>query len=481
MKPSFSKLTKAEMATFASGDMFGGGASVIISFFYLIFLTDVVQLRPILAGTLILVSKIWDAVNDPLMGFITDNTRTRWGRRRPYFLIGSLSIVVAFFLLWYPISSDSELVKFLYVLFAYILYSSVSTMVMIPYAAMASEITTDFKERNQVNGARLLFSQVASLICAVVPLEIVKLFSGQDTGYMVMALTFGIFFSIPFLLIFFFTNERVTVQAEKSKFSIAVLTAPFKVRSFRFLIVIYLFSFLSMDVVSTVFAYFMNYYLKRPSELNYVLGAMLITQIFLVPVVVKLANTLGKAKTYMLHVLVWGLGILFLTFLGPDWPSWAIYVNAVIMGMGIVGGIVIPWIMYPDITDVGELAFGKRNSGSFGGIMTFMRSLSSAFGIFIISTILDLAGYLKPVEQVVDGVTKKVLVEQPDAVILSLKLIVTAFPVVLLCIAFFMASKYPLTKVMHNKLNQYLDYQRGLTAEPSLTAGEIEEMKRKLI
>jgi sugar (glycoside-pentoside-hexuronide) transporter len=481
MRKTEGKMSRAEIATFAAGDMFGGGAQLIISFYYLIFLTDVVKIRPILAGTVILVSKIWDAVSDPLMGFITDNTRTRWGRRKPYFLVGFFSIIASFFLLWYPFSHHNEIVKFAYVLFAYILYSTVSTMVMIPYAAMSSEITTDYNERNVVNGTRLLFSQISSLLCAVLPIEIVKLAGDERAGYMAMALSFGILFSIPFILIFFFTKERVALHTEKIPFNLSTLIAPFKVRTFRILITIYLFAFLSMDVVSTVFAYYMNYYLKRPGELNYVLGAMLITQISMIPFVIKLSNAIGKAKTFMVSTLIWGCGIIFIALLQPNWPQWTIYANAVLMGMGIIGCIVTPWTMYPDVTDVGELAFGRRNAGSFGGIMTFMRKFSSAVGIFIVSFILEASGYLEPQVQVISGNAKKVMMEQPQSVITALKIIVAAFPFVLLFITFNMAKRYPLDKEIHEKLNKYLEFKRGILKENPLPENEVEEVKKILI
>ncbi|HQO70476.1 MAG TPA: MFS transporter, partial [Clostridia bacterium] len=209
------KVSKGEIFAFASGDFFGGGSQLIISFYYLIFLTDIVKIRPALAGFIILFSKIWDAISDPLMGLITDNTKSRWGRRKPYFLVGFFGILAAYFLLWLPISNDSEIVKFLYMLFAYTLYSTVSTIVMVPYSAMSSEISADYKERNTINGTRLVFSQVSSLICAVLPMEIVKMFSDVRTGYIAMAVAFGCFFAIPFLLMFLFTKERVVDVSEK--------------------------------------------------------------------------------------------------------------------------------------------------------------------------------------------------------------------------------------------------------------------------
>lgn len=475
-------IKKSEILTFAAGDIFGGGASVIISFYYLIFLTDVVMLRPALAGIVILVSKIWDAANDPLMGAITDNTRSRWGRRRPYFLAGFFGILAAFLLLWYPITHNNEMVRFFYVMFSYVLYSTVTTIVMVPYAAMSSEITQDYEERNIVNGTRLFFSQCSSLICAVLPLEIVKLFPDDERkGYMIMAVSFGTLFAVPFLLIFLYTKERVVSSQAAPKFSLKDFVAPFKVRTFRILVTIYLSAFLSMDVVSNVYAYYMNYYLKRPGELNYILGAMLITQIALVPVVIKLSNKLGKAETLKISTIVWGVGIIFMALLQPNWPYWGVYVNAVVMGMGIIGCIVMPWMMFPDATDVGELASGKRNAGSYSGIMTFMRGLSSAIGIFIVSNILDFAGYIKPMENIVGDKTTKVLMEQPQGVISALKIIVVGIPFILLFATYLAARKYPLTRLNHEKLIRHLEYKRGNTDLKPLEDAEVKHLEKILI
>lgn len=474
-------IKKSEILTFAAGDIFGGGASVIISFYYLIFLTDVVMLRPALAGIVILVSKIWDAANDPLMGAITDNTRTRWGRRRPYFLVGFFSILAAFLLLWYPMTNDNEMVRFSYVLFSYVLYSTVTTMVMVPYAAMSSEITQDYEERNIVNGTRLFFSQCSSLVCAVLPLEIVKLFPDDERkGYMVMAVAFGALFAVPFLLMFLFTRERVVSSTSVEKFSLKDFIAPFRVRTFRILVTIYLSAFLSMDVVSNVYAYYMNYYLKRPGELNYILGAMLITQIALVPLVIRFSNKLGKAGTLKISTFIWGFGILFMALLQPDWPVWAVYVNAVVMGTGIIGCIVMPWMMFPDATDVGELASGKRNAGSYSGIMTFMRGISSAVGIFIVSNILDFAGYIKPVENVVGDKAEKILMEQPQGVISALKIIVVGLPFVLLFVTYLSARKYPLSREIHEKLIKHLEYMRGNSEKP-IDDDEVKLLEKTLI
>jgi len=476
------KLTRREGVTFAAGDLFGGGAQVIISFYYLIFLTDVVGLRPGLAGLVVLISRIWDAISDPLMGVITDNTRSRFGRRKPYFLAGSIGIVIAFVLLWFPVASESAAWRFAYVLFSYLFYSTIQTMVMVPYSAMSAEISMDYTERNWVNGMRLMFSTASTALSALVPLEIVRLFSSVQTGYLVMALVFGVLFAIPFLLIFLGAAERVPAPDERSQFDLSLFIAPLRIRSFRLLVGIYVACYLAIDVVSAIFAYYMNYYLERPAELNYVIGALLVVPVFLVPVVVRMANRQGKARTISLFVLIWAAGLILLSLLTPAWPWWAIYAVALVIGCGVIGGIVIPWLMYPDTTDVGELALGKRVSGSFSGIMTLMRKTAGAFGIFIVSTVLEIAGYVPPVTEVIDGVSSEQLFTQPDGVIIALRTVVTGLPLVLIVVILILAARYPITKQVSERLGALLARLRERDGEPSdeQTRREIEELKQTL-
>ena len=475
-------LPKREGVTFAAGDLLGGGAPVIISFYYLIFLTDVVGLRPSLAGLVVLISRIWDAISDPLMGVITDNTRSRMGRRKPYFLAGSIGIVIAYVLLWNPIATANMGWRFAYVLFSYLFYSTIQTMVMVPYSAMSAEISMDYTERNWVNGLRLMFSTAATAVSALVPLEIVRLFSSVRTGYLVMALIFGVFFAIPFLLIALTAKERVPAPDERSQFDLSLFIAPLKIRSFRLLVGIYVSCYLAIDVVSAVFAYYMNYYLVRPGELNYVIGALLVVPVFLVPLVVHLANRVGKAKTISLFVLIWAAGLIVLSFLTPAWPAWAIYAVAFVIGCGVIGGIVIPWLMYPDTTDVGELELGKRVSGSFSGIMTLMRKTAGAIGIFVVSTVLEFAGYVPPVTEMIEGVSREQMFAQPEGVLVALRIVVAVVPLVLIVVILILARRYPISKEISERLTTLLERLRG-TGSPvdEETRQEMEELRRELV
>ena len=474
-------ITLREKLIFGSGDIFIGGSQVIMAFYYLRFLTDVVQITPALAGTVVLVSKIWDAVSDPVMGVITDNTRTRWGRRKPWFVLAFFGIISSFILLWYPVGFEASTSKFIYVLLTYIYFSTVATICLVPYSSMSSEISTDYEERNNINGMRLFFSQLSSLLAAVLPLTIVEQFNDPTMGWLAMGIIFSVFYAIPWLLMFIYTHERVPMGDRRSRFTIDTFISPFAVRSFRKLLLMYFLAYLSMDVVAAVFQYYMYYYLDRKDEADLVIGTMLITQIILIPVVVTMANRIGKATVYRYSIVLWLTGACLLALYQPTWGDWAIYAIAAVVGSGVVGCVVMPWSIFPDVADVGELCFGHRIAGSFSGVLTFSRKFSGAIGIFTVGLILELSGYQPPIQEMRDGRFTEILQVQPDSVTTALQLIVFLVPLALLVPAWLTARTYPLDKATHGRLRRYLEFQRGEQDSSNLDADELEAMKRLLI
>lgn len=556
--PNSRSMKIREMITFASGDLFGGGAQLVIGFFYLRFLTDVVRINPILAGTVVLLSKVWDAISDPIMGSISDNTRTRFGRRRPFMFAGFFLILIAFTMLWYSPNFTSQSAKFTFVAFSYIFFSTVSTIVMVPYTAMSSEISENVKERDWVNGSRLFFSQLSSLLGAVLPMLIVSLFE-EKMGYLLMGLVFSIFYAIPFLGIFLWCRERTPIPEQRTHFSFKKMLSPFKVKTYRSLIGIYLSAFFVMDVVSAVFSYYMTYFIGREDLLELVLGTMLITQILALPLVVMLAERIGKPKTFILGSIIFIVGSFALGFYISSWHISAIFIIAGIVGLGLIACIVIPWIMFPDVTDISYLAFGERRSGAFAGFMTFMRKFSSAIGIWAVGFMLQFSGYILPGDVIIpkDAVAEinnsseiiidlqkdrttditidmeresleaelpityewksgtlfiyldardgaDIVIEkdlkisqtynfnktstmksiksfnQPKSFILGLRIIVFLLPGLLLLLAIFIASKYPLNREIHRRLIIYNKIKSG-EIEGSISEDEIQDLREQLI
>ena len=457
MEAKSEKMTTWQKVGYGLGDIYGGGSGVVVSFYYLIFLTDVVRIAPALAGTVILISKIYDSITDPFEGILADRTRTKMGRRRPYLLAGIPLVFLSFFALFYPYSMESETTRFVSVILSYLFFSTVVSIVMLNYNALHSEITLDYHERSSLSSIRIFFSTVASIAAALLPLEIVKFFPDVHQGYIVMGLAFGTFFALPFIATVVSVKERPEFQKEPEPFDWKIaFIEPFKNRTFVYTLAMYLFAFVAIDTVSTIVAYFVKYYLQRSSEVSFVNGALLIAQVVSLPLYIAYSKRTSKSKGYILGLLIWVIAMLFSFLLSPNNATFWVYVFAAVVGLGTGGIVVMIYAIFPDIPDVDELSSGERREGIYAALVTFIRKFSSALAIFAVSNVIGAAGYVAPVQETVDGVTK--LIEQPqsDTFLLALRLLFVLLPIVLLIFALFFASRFPLTPALHNRLNDYL-------------------------
>ncbi len=460
--PGEEKLSLKTKIGFGSGDIYGGGATLIIGFMYLYFLTDVIHLDPAMAGLVVLISKVWDAVSDPLMGMISDRTRSRWGRRRPYMLFGIPAIFLSFFVMWFPVSFESESARFAFVVAGYMFFSTVNTLVMIPYNALSSELTLDYNERTSLQSFRMFFSASSSILCALLPLEIVKHFESSRRGYIIMAIFFGVLFALPFIAVFLTTRER-PVFSEKSPHRIQfkeTFLAPFTIRSFLNVLFMYLFAFVAMDMVNSIVLYYMTYYIGRGGLSNYVLGVLLVFNVVSLPLFSRISRRTSKRIGYIIAAAVWIVTLLFSFLFKPGMPVIPIYLFAAVLGIGVGGVIFMVYAIFPDMPDIDEIHSGLRREGIYSGLFTFMRKLSSAIGIFLIGQALSLAGYRAPVEESVGGVIKMVQQQQTDEFIMVLRVIFVAAPLLFLSIAVVNAVRYPLTPAIHSDLRDLLVKRR---------------------
>ncbi|MFW6261136.1 MAG: MFS transporter [Spirochaetota bacterium] len=477
-------MKKPSIATktiFGSADLFGGGALNMVGFYYLIFLTDVVQISPAYAGAIVLASRIWDAVTDPAMGVIVDRTRTRFGKRRPYFMAAVVTVFISMVVLWYPVAWADEVARVLFALFGYLFFSTVSTTVMVPYLSMQPELTSDYNERTSLNVFKMAFSFIASIIAAIVPMTIVRAFADIRTGYLAMGLVFGVFYALPWIGISLHIRERDNrSDPPPPRFSFGDILVPLRIRTFRMLILIYLGAFLTLDVMSSVIAFAMTYLFNRPDDLQTVLGTLIVTQIVFLPFISTLTGRFGKNKVLVATAFVWMAGVAAIAVMPRAVPLPALLGLAVVTGVGVSGCMVIPWTMYPDATDVGMLVTGRDVAGSFGGSMTFFRKLASALALFIVGLVLDLSGYLAPFQETIDGVTQNVIREQPAAALTTIRFLLVGLPLLLLGMAGIVAARYPLTPEVHARLSLHVRRLRGEEVEP-LEEADVEALRKTLV
>jgi len=211
LSPGLSRWTKFIYGLGELGPSVAGGT--IIPFYYLFFLTDVSGIRPWIAVSLLLVARLWDAFNDPLSGALSDRTRTRLGRRRPFILVGALPMAITYVLLWIVPPGFSGTGLALYYLGAYFLFDLFMTLVTGPYYALMPELSLDSDERTSIVTYRMATSIVSGLGAAVALPFVFNSAPSLRIGFAWTSVGVGILSALPFLLIVAKVRERPDFQA----------------------------------------------------------------------------------------------------------------------------------------------------------------------------------------------------------------------------------------------------------------------------
>ena len=458
-----------EKSIFASADFFGGGGQTIVAVIYLIFLTNVVGINPAWAGVVIMISKIWDAISDPLMGVISDNTRSKHGRRKPYIFAGGIILIFSMALLWYPVTFGTEVGLIVYVTITYLLYSTVSTMIAVPYSSMSTEVCTNYEETNRINLLRLVFSLVSTAICTLVPVEVFGALSRGEisitTFYLIIVIGFGLFFSIPLILAGIFAKERVSYGDEKSKFSINQFVKPLKVKSFRKLLGLYLCQSTNLDLLSAIALFYSLYVIKGMDDTIF-MASFLVVQLLMLPILNMLVNKTPKTKLYRSGLPLSIISAIFIGLFPSDGNVIYVYIATAMMAIGFAGAQTMSWIIFPDVVDISQLGLGERISGSLSGVMTFIRKVASAIAIFIIGNVLSFTGYIEP-----KGVGDVPI--QPDSTILGLRVIFIFSWVIIMGIGFILAKRFKISPQVSKRVKYFLNKEQ-------LTEDEIVEKEELL-
>lgn len=444
---------------FGSGDVGPAIATAIMSFFLLYFFTDVARISVAAAGLILLVSKIWDAINDPIIGTLSDRVHTRWGRRRPWFLFGAVPFGLTFFLL-FLVPPFGETGKVVYFLVVTLMLDTMFTIVNVPYTALTPELSRDYDERTSLNSYRFAFSITAGLIAAVLHPIIVGAVaqnSSQQMGYAVSALIFAVLCTIPFFFAFWGTYERHTAEEEESMPFVEGVKVAFGNRAFRYVTGIYLLSWLVVQTVSTIVIYFMTYWLRRPDMVLVVILSVQGSALIWLFIWTAVSRRVGKKGVYYRGMVFWIVVSFGLFLVQPDWPSWVVIVLGVLAGVGVATAYLVPWAMLPDVIEEDELETGKRREGVFYGFFVLLQKLGLALGLFLVSQALNLTGYITPPANVTAPI------EQPDSALFAIRLMIGPVPALILAAGMVLVYLYPITKAKHEATLQELARRRAAT------------------
>ena len=454
---------------FSSGDWGLSSAVTLRSFFYAIFLTDVVGLTPQLASFGAFAGVVWDALNDPLVGILSDRVRTRWGRRRPFLLFCSIPFGLSLIAMWATPKWDNQIALTVYVTLAFILADTFYTLVAVPFYALTPEVAPDYDERTTLMGMRSFFQLFASITTTIAAPMIVdtalRAGMSQQAGYLIVSSVFGLLGAIPFLVIFFLVRETTDLEiVESPSLSQAVRIAWSNV-PFRFAAGIYMFNWTATDSVSVGILYFLTYWVASGDLLASVsipgmqlslesafFALLMGTSALMLPFWAWLGQRLDKRPAYIIGMAWWVVIQLLVMTVQPGQVAYLLVI-AILAGIGIAAAYVLPESMFADIIEWDELRSGQRQEGIYFGVRALIRKLTSALAIFLTLQLLGLAGYQTPPE----GVTS---FQQPENALLTIRLMVSPLGALLLLGAIVMAWFYPLTREKHARIRRLLEMRK---------------------
>jgi glycoside/pentoside/hexuronide:cation symporter, GPH family len=438
-----SGLTLQNKLAFGVGDTGAAIAAGVNGFYLNAFLLDVAGLRPSAVAIIFFIAQIWDALNDPLIGSLSDRTRSRFGRRRSWLLFGAVPFGLAFLLHWLVPPLDANGLFWYYLIVA-ILFRTAFTAVNVPYTAMTAEMTDDYDERTELNSYRFSFSIIGGMIAIVAQPYIVGAFGSAAVGHAVSASLWAFFMALSALICFAGTFEMPRKNTASEEYSYTeMLTLVFKNRPFLLVTGIYLLSWLTLQFVQQFLLLFVRYTMNSEEQFPlYVLTLQLTAFIFLA-IWARVSIRIGKKLTYVIGASIWILAMIAVYFVQPGQDN-LIFPIVFFAGIGVSTAYLTPWSMLPDVIDYDELQTGQRREGIYYGLFAFLQQAGISLGVAFGNFALEAAGYINPIGDEI--------VTQPDSVLLALRLIVSFIPAIMLALSIPIALAYPITRERHAEI-----------------------------
>ena len=439
---------------YGSGDTGFSLTTTLIGAYLAIFLTDVVGLAPGLVAAALFIGRTWDYVNDPMIGWLSDRTRSRWGRRRPFLLFGALPFGLAFLLLWWRPPLQAAMALAAYYALAYLVFDTCSTLVAMPYLALTPELTADYDERTSLTTYRMFFSIFASLLAFTVPLMIIGSFRPENARRVLLTgLLFGLASAAPLFLVFAGTRERREFsQAAPPRLRQAWKSVVTN-RPFRLGLGIYVFTWIAVDLVQAVILYFIKYCVRREAQGDLIMGSIFVSAIVSLPLWNLLARRWDKRIAFIAGVSFWTAVQLVIVSLGPATPLWLLFVLCVLAGVGVGAAHVLPWSILPDAIEYNEYKTGVRQEGTFYSVVTLAQKVASSVAIPLCLLLLQVSGY------------RPNLAEQPPSALLAIRLAMGVLPGLLLGLGTFCAVRYPLRRKEFAQITEFLEQKRRAARE----------------
>lgn len=461
------KDTVLPMIYYCFTNIFIGGGGYIISMYFSIFLTKVVGLDIEYAGFITMVAVVWDGINDPIMGIITDRTRSKFGRHRAYLKWGIPFVFVSYIMLWNSFGLDGQKHPYMtvaYFVVAYVLYKTAYTIIAVPHTAMLPELAPEYNKRTQYTSVSYIFNSVGMIPSYIILLIMLSIFGFSDglnrdakMPFFITGIILATMYSIAIYGTFKLVKEPSSLDMKNEpldlKAALREYILVFKSKSFRQYFGISFFWETARSFYSTTYIYYVTFLANQYKFYPIFNTFAGVFESLAFPLNYALTMKHGKKKcgTIVTPFMILGLAIGLIVQASQPGTSKATFM-LILMIMGVIfypfGMSGIGFVcnnVFPDLTDVDELITGRRREGVVSTCNTMVKQVTGGINTFIVTLILGGFG-LDTSSEATE------FVEQPASAITGIRLCVALIPMVSALISYILLRKFEMTKDDHTMI-----------------------------
>ncbi|MCG8589514.1 MAG: MFS transporter [Proteobacteria bacterium] len=444
---------------------FAGAALVIpIGIHLTIFYTDTVLVPLGLVALVKAVARAFDAVTDPLVGWLSDRTRTRWGRRKPWMALGSPLAAVALIAMWAPPGSLNGMQAAAWLATTYVLYYLFHTAYVIPHFGLGPELTDDYHERSRIFIVREAFVIAGTLCAAALPPILIAWADGDERlGYVAFATLFGVLLVLLYANLVLQVKERTDYVQRPPNPLVPGVRRVFRNRAFRVVMAVYLVASITGAIPGLMTPYFVKYVLVPENPNTWIgifLGAYFAAGFATLPLWMWSSVRFGKKATWLSGFVPMMTGPLALLLMGAgDMIPAALCIAWA--GVGFAPSIFLVQSIQADVIDYDELHTGRRREAQYISIWSLLSKFAVIPSMSVPLAVLASVGYAPNVEQ-------------SETVQWTIRAIYGLGPAITAALAMVVASFYPISQAVHTAIRQGIDaHARGESAVDPLTGARL--------
>ncbi|MDO4552407.1 MAG: glycoside-pentoside-hexuronide (GPH):cation symporter [Bacillota bacterium] len=413
-----------------------GTAYVFFYSFFMLFMTDYAGVDPMLAGSVSLIVVLWDAVTDPIVGWLSDNCKWKWGRRRPFFLIGIVPWMITLVLMFSVIDAEPQ-AKFIYYVIMAMLFWTSYTICDVPFKAFGAELTSDYSERATLRLFGQFFSSSGVAIAVIFTMLLVGFFSESFQTNQAWAYVAGVYAIISFFgyIVMWRTTrgwdkpmaERSAEEQQKENVFKTYYDLIKEVKPLRYLLAAILAFMCGNSLYGSGIFYAFTYLLQWDAA--QIAGAntyITVLGFILVFVVGALVKKFDKKQILIVFLTISTVSLFAFKFIGMT-AAWQCYAYVTFYAFSNLGFWALIWAIVYDVAEVDELLHGKRREGSTTAVGSFVQKLGSALALWLVGFSLSIGGYdpAAPVqtESALEGILNTITVYPGVFTLISLILV----------------------------------------------------------